>query len=75
MKEARKNTMKDQNEIELAWQLWNLASRLNALLWDRYEDDFFDIYALEEADRYMSSIDELPPNSANTDPTAAKQES
>ena len=30
--------MKD--EIQIAWIIWNLTSRLNDLLWDRYEDQF-----------------------------------
>ncbi len=64
--------MKDQNEIRLAWQLWDLASRLNDLLWDRYGDEFIDIHTTEEADRYLSSIGELPPSSTNADITGQK---
>lgn len=67
--------MNDQNEIRLAWQLWELASRLNNLLWDRYGDEFIDIHLTEEDDRYVSSIDELPPSSANMDITADGQKS
>ena len=67
--------MKDQNEIRLAWQLWDLASRLNDLLWDRYGGEFIDIHLTEEADRYVSSIDKPPPNSTNTDITAEGQKS
>lgn len=55
--------MKDQNEIRLAWQLWDLTSRLNDLLWDRYGDEFIDIHLTEEDDRCVISIDELLPSS------------
>jgi hypothetical protein len=57
--------MKDQNEIRLAWQLWDLTSRLNDLLWDRYGDEFIDIHLTEEDDQYVSSIDELLPGPVN----------
>lgn len=67
--------MKDQNEIRLAWQLWDLTSRLNDLLWDRYGDEFMDIHLTEEDDRYVSSIDKLLPSSASTDITAEGQKS
>lgn len=32
--------MKDKIEIELAWEIWHLISRLNDLIWDYYEDEF-----------------------------------
>jgi hypothetical protein len=32
--------MKDKEEIKTAWEIWNLISRLNDLLWDFYEEDF-----------------------------------
>jgi hypothetical protein len=32
--------MKDKVEIELAWEIWHLISRLNDLIWDYYEDEF-----------------------------------
>ncbi|MFH1146576.1 MAG: hypothetical protein V1736_02570 [Pseudomonadota bacterium] len=67
--------MNDQNEIRLAWQLWDLASRLNDLLWDRYGGEFIDIHLTEEADPYVGSTDELPPSSTNTDITAEGQKS
>lgn len=67
--------MKDQNEIQLAWQLWDLVSRINDLLWDRYGDEFIDIHLTEVADGCVSSTDVLPPNSANTDLMAERQKS
>ena len=32
--------MKDKVQVELAWEIWHLISRLNDLIWDYYEDDF-----------------------------------
>ena len=35
--------MKDEKEIQTAWELLNLIEKLNQLLWDHYEDDFIEI--------------------------------
>jgi len=35
--------MKDEKEIQTAWQLWILIEKLSILLWDRYEKEFFNI--------------------------------
>ncbi|MEW6376895.1 MAG: hypothetical protein AB1502_14020 [Thermodesulfobacteriota bacterium] len=43
--------MKDQKEIQIAWEIWNLVEKLNNLLWDRYEEDFIEIYLREEVDK------------------------
>jgi hypothetical protein len=32
--------MRDENEIKIPWEIWNLISRLNDLIWDFYEEDF-----------------------------------
>ena len=32
--------MKDKVQVELAWEIWHLISRLNDLIWDYYEDEF-----------------------------------
>jgi len=52
--------MKDQKEIQIAWEIWNLIEKLNNLLWDRYEDDFIEIYLREEEDTFLRTIG--PPN-------------
>ncbi|MBU1256012.1 hypothetical protein KKH35_04020 [Patescibacteria group bacterium] len=52
--------MKDQKEIQTAWEIWNLIEELNNLLWDRYEDDFIEIYLREEEDTFLRTIG--PPN-------------
>ena len=35
--------MKDEKEIQTAWEIWILINRLIDLLWERYEEDFPDI--------------------------------
>ena len=49
--------MKDENEIQTAWEIWNLIARLNDLIWDHYEDDFIEFYLKEEQEIYLSSIE------------------
>ena len=46
--------MKD--EIQTAWIIWNLISRLNDLLWDRYEDQFVQQYLNENEVLYRGSL-------------------
>jgi len=48
--------MKDQREIQIAWETWNLVEKLNNLLWDRYEEDFIEIYLKEEEDKFLHTI-------------------
>ena len=45
--------MKDPKEIQTAWKIWNLIEELNNLLWNRYEDDFLEIYLREEEDTFL----------------------
>ena len=33
-------TMKDQTQIDTAWQIWHLISRLNDLIWEHYEKEY-----------------------------------
>ena len=48
--------MKDQKEIQIAWEIWNVIEKLNNLLWDRYEDDFIEIYLRDEEDKFLRTI-------------------
>jgi hypothetical protein len=48
--------MKDQKEIQIAWETLNLIEKLNNLLWNRYEQDFIEIYLREEEDKFLSTI-------------------
>jgi len=50
----RRKHMKD--EIQTAWIIWNLISRLNDLLWDRYEDQFVQQYLNENEVLYRGSL-------------------
>ena len=48
--------MKDQKEIQIAFEIWNLTNNLNDLLWHRYEEEFLEIYLKEEDDKYLRTI-------------------
>ena len=48
--------MKDQKEIQSAFEIWNLTNKLSDLLWDRYEEEFLEIYLKEEDDKYLRTI-------------------
>jgi len=48
--------MKDQKEIRIAFEIWNLTDKLSDLLWDRYEEEFLQIYLTEEDDKYLRTI-------------------
>jgi DNA polymerase IIIc chi subunit len=44
--------MKDENEVRIAWTLWNLIAKLNDLLWDRYENEFIEHHLKDEEEKY-----------------------
>jgi hypothetical protein len=48
--------MKDQKEIQIAFEIWNVINKLNDLLWDRYGEEFLEIYPKEEDDKYLRTI-------------------
>ena len=48
--------MKDQKEIQIAFEIWNVINKLNDLLWDRYGEEFLEIYLEEEDDKYLRTI-------------------
>jgi hypothetical protein len=48
--------MKDPKEIQIAFEIWNLTNKLNDLLWDRYAEEFLEIYLKEEDDKYLHTI-------------------
>lgn len=54
--------MKDRAEIETAWQVCNLISRLNDLIWDHYEENFIDRYLKDEYQKCLRKQieDEIP---------------
>ena len=61
--------MKDEKEIQTAWEIWILINRLNDLLWNRYEKDFPDLDLQEEEDKFLRSIEspDLPDAEDKTD--------
>jgi len=50
--------MKNENEIQVAWEIWKIIYRLNDLIWDRYEDQFIKLSMKEEDDKYWKQIEE-----------------
>jgi len=42
--------MKNEKEVQTAWEIWYLINRLSDLLWERYEENFpdFDPYEYED---------------------------
>ena len=53
--------MKDQKEIQIALEIWNLINKLGDLLWDRYDKEFLEIYRKEEDDKYLRTIKDPTP--------------
>jgi hypothetical protein len=51
--------MKDEKEIQTAWELLNLIEKLDQLLWERYEDDFIDINPYEQQDPCLGPLGPL----------------
>ena len=49
--------MKNQNEIQVALQIWDLINTLNELLWDRYEKEFLEIHLKEEDDKFLRTLE------------------
>lgn len=41
--DEKENNMKDNSEIQLAYTVWTLISKLNDLIWDHYEQDFIQL--------------------------------
>ena len=60
--------MKDQKEIQIALEIWNLINKLGDLLWDRYEEEFLEIYLKEEDDKFLRTIKESTPSGAQDKP-------
>jgi hypothetical protein len=51
--------MKDEEEIQTAWEILNLIEKLDQLLWDRYEDDFIEIDLQEQEDPCLGPLGPL----------------
>ena len=62
--------MKDQKEVRIALEIWNLINKLGDLLWDRYEEEFLEIYLKEEDDKYLRTIQHSTHSGAQDKPGA-----
>jgi hypothetical protein len=51
--------MKDEKEIQTAWEIWILINRLNDLLLERYEEDFPDIDLQEQENPSLGPLGPL----------------
>jgi hypothetical protein len=51
--------MKDQKEIQTAWEIWILINRLSDLLFDRYKKEVPDIYLQEQEDPCLGPLGPL----------------
>jgi hypothetical protein len=51
--------MKDQENIEAAWEISNLMNKLNDLIWDQYEDAFIDRYMKEQEQKYWEAQEKM----------------
>ena len=60
--------MKDQKGIQIAFEIWNLTNKLSDLLWDRYEEEFLEIYLKEEDDKFLRTIKYSTPSGAQNKP-------
>jgi len=49
--------MKTSTEVEIAWEIWHLISRLNDLIWDLYENEFMNI--LEKKEDIKSDVSDV----------------
>ena len=49
--------MKTSTEVEIAWEIWHLISRLNDLIWDLYENEF--MYILEKKEDIKSDVSDV----------------
>jgi hypothetical protein len=50
-------SMKTSTEVEIAWEIWHLISRLNELIWDLYENEFMNI--LEKKEDIKSDVSDV----------------
>lgn len=54
--------MRDEDEIKVAWETWNLISRLNDLIWDFYEEPFIELLKKEYGKRQTDFQDKTKPS-------------
>lgn len=47
--------MNNQEEIQTAWAISQLMTKLNELIWNRYENEFIEQYLKLEEEKYCQS--------------------
>ena len=52
--------MENNEEIQVAFTIWELTSQLETLLWERYFDEFNDILSRMEEDRWIELNKHFP---------------
>ena len=51
--------MKNEDTILVAWEISNLMTRLNDLLWDQFEDEFIERYIKSEEEKYWKDQEDI----------------
>ncbi len=51
--------MKNEDTIQVAWEISNLMARLNDLLWDQFEDEFIERYIKSEGEKYWKDQENI----------------
>lgn len=47
--------MTKDEQIHIAWTIWQLMARLNELIWNQYENEFIERYLKLEEEKYRES--------------------
>ena len=51
----KEQTVKEQIESKIAWEIWNVISDLQDVIWHRYEKSLIDLYLEEEHQNFLES--------------------
>jgi hypothetical protein len=51
--------MKDKEEVQVAWALWQLMTRLSNLIWERYQNEFVQQYPEEEEEKFWDCLADI----------------
>jgi len=49
-------TEQDEKKIQAAWEIWNVVNHLGDLLWQHYEEAFFEIYCREQEEKFLHTV-------------------
>ena len=61
----KEQTVKEQTESKIAWEIWNVISDLQDLIWHRHEKSLIDLYLQEQHQNFLegqveSQTDDVP---------------